>query len=282
VGILIHGFDGTELPNRMWVPCTVGWCENAVKWWSSSIITNKHRVTFADAGIIFAPPHTKVLCSHYCDFGSLHSGCDTGVPGNSWKGGPYPANRLKEMMQLSEPMNMYNEVLVDMKYYKQELPKSVGAFFYGTNFGLTWGAVQATHAYVTFLDAWNLTESDVPLIKFNLSNPADTVMTDVSAGARQFLKEHSHSEWRTKWLKNHPFLRDHPEEMPGYLREQAERQARRIGKLQEQEDEGPTEPEPTAAMAAAADAKKRRNAAIERKVAAYRIAAAKAEAEPAS
>jgi hypothetical protein len=155
------------------------------------------------------------------------------VPGNSWKGGPYPPNRLKEMMKLSEPMHAYNEVLVDMKNYQAQLPLSVGAFFYGTNFGLTWGAVQATHAYVTFLDYFNLTESEVPLIKFNLSNPPESVMMDVSANARRFLKEHSHAEWRSKWLNNHPFLRDHPEEMPGYLREQAERQARRIGKLEE-------------------------------------------------
>ena len=89
VGLTVHGFDGTlqggggasvslmsgaayesrgMLP---WLPCDSGWCANASRWLSTSVINAAHRAGFSDGGIILKPGATQVLCSHYRDFESL-------------------------------------------------------------------------------------------------------------------------------------------------------------------------------------------------------------------
>ena len=84
VGLLVHGFDGTlqgggnnagtlteynvtgekdaaqghvPLP---WAPCNKGWCENAAKWLSTSIVNKEHRAGFSDGGMILKPGANKV------------------------------------------------------------------------------------------------------------------------------------------------------------------------------------------------------------------------------
>ena len=137
---------------------------------------------------------------------------------------PYPPDHLKDMLERSmfeeQAQGAYNEVLVDMKFYADNLPQSVAGFFF-TGKSEDWAQVQATQAYVTFLDAYNLTEESVPLIKFRANMTSGGVMQDVSSSARHFLKKNVYAKSRAKWYGNHPHLSDHPEEVPGYLREQA-------------------------------------------------------------
>ena len=61
----------------------------------------------------------------------------------------------------------------------------------------------------------------MPLIKFNADMSGGQVMQDMSPGARHFLQRNRYTAWREKWMHNHPFLRDHPDQLPKYLREKA-------------------------------------------------------------
>ena len=233
-GLLIHGFDGTETAEQKWQPCKVGWCQKAKNWWSTSLINRQHPTAFAANGIVLNPSNkrTKVLCSHYCDFGSLLDGCKSSASdGFEGRGVPYPAEHLKDMLERSMfdegQKNAYNEVLIDMKYYVENLPQSVSGFFF-TGKSEAWAEVQATQAYVSFLDHYNLTEDSVPLIKFRANMSGGGVMVDVSASARAFLQKNRYSEARAKWYANHQHLERHPEEVPEYLREQAAKRGEHV------------------------------------------------------
>ena len=122
VGLTVHGFDGTlqggggasvslmsgaayesrgMLP---WLPCDSGWCENASRWLSTSVISAAHRAGFSDGGIILKPGATRVLCSHYRDFESLRDGCATDArqhDGAALHEQPFPAEDLRGMLQAS-------------------------------------------------------------------------------------------------------------------------------------------------------------------------------------
>ena len=232
-GLLVHGFDGTEDWEKPWMPCSEGWCMASQWWWSASMVTSGHPAAFGDSGVIFAPGKNRVLCSHVADFGSLNGGCKSGVPGGWMNTKPYPPNHLKDMLKRSllSKGGGYNEVLVSSETFTEHLPGSVAAFYYGlkvmpdadqSNWPL-WDAVQAAAAYVKFLDHYKLNESQVPLIKFNLSGQ---LLSNMATGARRFLKNHPHEQMRDTWLRDHPFLRDHPEKMPHYIRQQMKRLGR--------------------------------------------------------
>jgi hypothetical protein len=100
--------------------------------------------------------------------------------------------------------------------------------------------VEAAHAYVAFLDAYNLTEASVPLLKFNMNASGQmdgdapqvtdvaaaataSMMEDVSMGARALLAKHKYAGWSEKWRANHPYIEAHPDEAPSWLRKQAAR-----------------------------------------------------------
>ena len=240
-GLLVHGFDGTELDDtHRWMPCTEGFCEGAAKWWSTSLINHAHPATWGANGLVLSPSRSKVLCSHYCDFGSLNAGCQTSAPdGFNGTGKPYPPTYLKDMLQRSMyeagAMGAYNEVLVDMPEFLSNLPHSVAAFYYKAGAD-GFKQVEAAHAYVAFLDAFNLTEGSVPLLKFNMNasgqmdgeapqvtDVAASMMEDVSLGARALLARHEYAGWSAKWRENHPYIEAHPDEAPSWLRKQAAR-----------------------------------------------------------
>ena len=251
-GLMVHGFDGTlqgngnnpgslaeynvtgekEEPRTepvplAWASCDKGWCENAAKWLSTSIINSEHRAGYSDGGMILKPGGNKVLCSHYYDFSSLESGCAGGVHRNHTGDTPFPAEQLKEMLETSMTYKQaYNEVLVDSAVYKSNLPDSVAAFYYGLlpdEGNSTWSRVQTTAMYVAFLDHYQLSESQVPLVEFALDNP-DThgLLTDVSAGARKFLNAHPYGYALKRWREEHPELSEHPERIHLELRKRAD------------------------------------------------------------
>jgi len=221
VGVIVHNFDRTEEESEPWRPCgddgicppeREWWnnclnCEPTRGWWSTSIINWAQHNAFADSGIILAPEHTSVLCAYPFDSGTMETGCKA-APDSQ-----FAPEELKEMLNLSMSLegvaplatmpNMYNEVLVDTSNFTAQLPFSIIAFVFGLN-GLNsaeyGGEEVATARYVNFLDQNCLSESDVPLLKADFSQignvtiegpdkRAGQVFRDVSAGARQYLKD---------------------------------------------------------------------------------------------
>ena len=250
-GLTVHGFDGTmqgggapsvsmlsgaayedrgALP---WLPCKSGWCQNATQWLSTSIVSNSYRAGFSDGGMILNPITNKVLCSHYHDFDSLHGGCASDVNTFGLKlqhrlqhdnKKPFPADDLKGMLERSvEYKASYNEVLLDSVAYTSNLPHSVSAFYYGllaeSGSDESWSRVHATQMYVSFLDFYNLTEDQVPLVQF--APGSKQLMKDVSANARHYLKLHPYSYASAKWQKEHAELAARPELIHERLRKEA-------------------------------------------------------------
>ena len=218
VGLLVHGFDGTEKgwpTNDMWHPCTKGWCKGASDHWSASIISRVHKAFFSDAGIVYAPDLNAVLCSAWNEIDSLNAGCSSPAS-NVSEGSTYPREQLQEMLQRSftDPALkfVYNEVLVDSHQFVQNLPGSVGAFIFGmTGKGTMLDQMQATAAYVNFLDAYKLTEKDVPLLQLHHTGPQGwEALTDESAGARKFVQDHPRETWLEMWYAEHPDMNGVP------------------------------------------------------------------------
>jgi hypothetical protein len=249
VGLTVHGFDGTlqghpnfigqnnsteeetaKLAKRPlpWKPCNSGWCKNSAKWLSTSVINARHHPGFSDGGIILKPSANTVLCSHFRDFGSLEKGCKTAIssPFNI-DSKPYPTDSLKEMLERSMTYKQaYNEVLVDGAVYTSNLPHSIAAFYYGLlkseqdEREQIWSRVHASQMYVSFLDHYNLTESKVPLIQFELDKPY--LMTDMASHARGYLKAHPYGYALKKWREEHADLAEHPNRIYAELRKRAD------------------------------------------------------------
>ena len=234
VGLLFHGFDGTEKgwpTDDMWHPCAEGWCQGATDHWSASIVSHQHKAVFSDTGILYAPNLNTVMCSDFTDFGSLINGCSSTVS-DGWEGSTFPEDKLKDMLERSvtDPALefAYNEVLIDSQQFVKNLPGSVGAFVFGMTGKPTQGdQMQATAAYVNFLDAYNLTETDVPLLQLHHTGPQ--AFSDESAGARKYVEEHPHAyqTWLKTLVAEHPAmsgvpLDEIPEHLPGVLRGEAE------------------------------------------------------------
>ena len=96
------------------------------------------------------------------------------------------------------------------------------------------GRVQATQVYVSILDEFGLSETNhIRLIQvsydrfermYNTTKDANWNFTDVSEGAREFLKTHPYAEHRREWLKQHPTIAKHPEMAREYLARENRRQ----------------------------------------------------------
>ena len=218
-GLTVHCFDGTEDWMQPWAPCKDGECIDAentkehIKWWSVSIINRRQHHTLTTSGLILNPHLNKVLCSWDSDFGSMQSGC------KKHNVNPLPPDKLKDMLETSMSddyakwygdANMYNEVLVNSTLFWDNLPKSVAAFVYfddidAVKAGVSSGDMRlpdkivAATNYVKFLDHYKLKELDVPLLKINRTG--DMTITDVSAGARAFIANHTYENYR----KHHPY-----------------------------------------------------------------------------
>ena len=128
------------------------------------------------------------------------------------KSSPYKPAQLKEMLEHSmDPQNNgpMNEVLIDSKYYLDNLPESISAIFYFHDASL-YERTMATRAYVGMLEKYNLTENDLKLLKVHhnaaLMKDTGTRMSDESAGARHFLSSHP---WGKKFRR-----RQVPQEAP--------------------------------------------------------------------
>lgn len=219
VGLTIHCFDETEGWPNIFEPCASGWCSkfHFNIWWSASIINSLQRSTFGGAGIILSPTRTKVLCSSWTDAATMYGGC-------KWKqkNALMQPNELKDMLERSiNGGDGYNEVLIDSKAYMRNLPDSVAAVAYKLHGVDNLGdRIKATKAYVSLLDTYKLTECDIPLLRANWGpqdpNPVP-LFTDMSATARQFLKDNPYAKYRKSWREHHPYLAKHPQLVHGWL-----------------------------------------------------------------
>jgi len=237
-GLLIHCFDESEEPPGMFKPCVSGWCkkQHFDSWWSASIINSKQPNTFGDSGLLLSPTKNLVNCSFVDDVGTMRTGCHTGNSSRVRNGiGKFDRGELKKMMERSmnpELLLGYNEVLLDSSKFMQRLPRSIAAVIFGLKGGDSFGEVQATQTYVSILDEFNLTEQNhIRLIKVSYdrfermynTSKVNWNFTDVSAGAREFLKTHPYEQHRREWLKQHPAIEKHPEMARQYLARQNRR-----------------------------------------------------------
>ena len=234
-GLLIHSFDGTENWAQAgtwkgWFPCDTGFCMNAKKWWSGSIINTDLRNSFGGAAIILSPSENALMCSYNSDAGTLTAGCAN--QGNAYFG---PNETMGMLLGHTRRGGYgYNEVLIDMKVYVKNLPKSVAGIVYGlTPSTLERDEARAHQVYVRMLDRYNLTEASFPLLKANYDPSGHEpihgrAFTDMSAGARAFLAEKKPLEEnplkqedalkQVEWDKAHPDLKDHPERVYRWMR----------------------------------------------------------------
>ena len=191
--------------------------------WSTSVINTNQRTTFGRSGVILSPDHNVVQCAYPADMGTMDSGC--GVKAMNMD--------LKSAIAHSR-WGGYNEVLVDTQAYLDNLPRSLAAFVYGLR-GSEEEEVAGDNAgetattYLAFLDFYNMTEADVPLLRVEYDVPFDdyapdmlpngttapgAVFTDVSHSAGRIAKsyrkrlaaKHRRPEQPKLWLgEGHPF-----------------------------------------------------------------------------
>lgn len=230
-GLIIHCFDDTERYDEPWLPCATGFCHNSAKWWSASIINQKLRASFGDAGLVLSPKKNTLLCSYDQDSGTLFSGCGNG----NGDGGQFGPNSTKEMLEshLRRGGEGYNEVMIDSRQYVEQMPKSVAGVVFGLKTGSggkTFDKIRAVHIYVSMLDRFKLNESQFPLFRANY-DPADfngekpihgPAFVDESAKAREFLRKHPFKPALEKWQRHHPYLKNHPELTHEWMRKQNE------------------------------------------------------------
>ena len=188
--------------NKKWKNCT--WRDSV--WMSASIINAKQHHSISSSGILFAPAKTKVLCSWPDDMSSLDKGCATDFtaqrPAHPL---PFLPLELKEMLTISmNPQNMatslYNEVLIDANNYKDNLPHSIAAVVYFDDSAVA-DKVVAVHTYLQILDEYNLTRSQLPLLKVARARALSSIgagelVADESAGATAYLAHHSFEKFR--------------------------------------------------------------------------------------
>ena len=221
-GLLVHCFDGTESMDTPWRPCTTGTCHQFQWWWSASFINLVQPDLIGTAGIILAPEFAKVECSWDTDMGSMNSGCgDKKHLDGTSEHTPFPPNRTEDMLNVSMAPDsaqhaagvslgvpVYNEVVVNSTWFIDHLPGSIEAIVYFEDSQseprVNAGGVVAKDTrevdklaayttYVALLDAYNLTEKQIPLLAMS-RGAADrserSRVTDMSSEARAFLATH--------------------------------------------------------------------------------------------
>jgi len=188
--------------HKKWKNCT--WRDSV--WMSASIINAKQHHSISSSGILINPAKATVLCSWPDDMSSLDKGCATDFmaqrPSHPT---PFLPLELKEMLTISmNPQNMatslYNEVLIDAKHYRDNLPHSVAAVVYFDDSSVA-DKVVAVHTYLQMLDEYNLTRAQLPLLKVARARPLSSIgpgelVVDESAGAGAYLEHHSFEKFR--------------------------------------------------------------------------------------
>ena len=147
----------------------------ARSFWSTSVINYGQRTTFGRAGVILSPDHNVVQCAFPADMGTMDSGCAIKAMNMD----------LKSAIEKSQ-WGGYNEVLVDTQAYLDNLPRSLAAFVYGLRGSETEevagdNAGETATTYLAFLNFYNLTQADLPLLRVEYDAPYDEFSPDMFA-----------------------------------------------------------------------------------------------------
>jgi len=205
VGIIVHGFDAMEDPERPWRPCPSGLgCSTLRDRVSTSIINGgMHQGDFSlplfacdNGGLIMRGESSRLLCSFSGDGGTRgvvcngEPGCVPGCvfPGGDWcahaddasgwcGGKPWPPSKLSIMLdRFMQKPGAYNEVVLDARTWGRNLPHSVLAIFYPEDASAE-GQFFARNAHKMMLREYShLTEDDIPLVVLRMDdweNPFD-------------------------------------------------------------------------------------------------------------
>jgi len=205
VGIIVHGFDAMEDPERPWRPCPSGLgCSTLRDRVSTSIINGgMHQGDFSlplfacdNGGLIMRGESSRLLCSFSGDGGTRgvvcngEPGCVPGCvfPGGDWcahaddasgwcGGKPWPPSKLSIMLdRFMQKPGAYNEVVLDARTWGRNLPHSVLAIFY-PEVASAEGQLFARNAHKMMLREYShLTEDDIPLVVLRMDdweNPFD-------------------------------------------------------------------------------------------------------------
>ena len=145
--------------------------------WSTSVINYDVRTTFGRSGVILSADHNEVQCAFPADMGTMDSGCNVSAMRMDLAGA----------IQASR-WGGYNEVLVSTEAYLDNLPRSLAAFVYGLRGSETEdvagdNAGETAGTYLAFLDFYNLTQADVPLLRVEYDVPFDTYAPDMYPNA---------------------------------------------------------------------------------------------------
>jgi hypothetical protein len=187
IGVIVHGIDYTEDPDRPWAACSpessdCGFLSDRM---SASVIWKvKGTAAFGGGGgVILNPKYSRVLCIYGGDGGTRGKTCsppgatEQCVPGcvatahdawcdgegarSSWcDGRPWRPSQLGRFLKLDGGMTTYNEAIIDGFFWNANLPHSIEALIGSPNDP---GAVKL---HERFLATYRLTKNDIPLLTF--------------------------------------------------------------------------------------------------------------------
>ena len=191
-GVLVHGIDFTEDPDRPWAVCPTSSsdCGFLSDRMSASLIWKvKGTAAFSGGGgVILNPNATRLLCIYGGDGGTRGKTCsppgasDRCLPGcvasyrdawcdasgarSSWcDGHPWRPSELGTFVALDGGSAIYNEAIVDGFYWNAHLPHSIEALIGSP------GDPAAVRLHERFLRTYRLTAEDVPLVIFEKDKP---------------------------------------------------------------------------------------------------------------
>ena len=192
VGVLVHGIDATEDPDRPWAVCptTSSDCGFLSDRMSASLIwRDKGPMAFGGGGgVVLNPNATRVLCAYGGDGGTRgktckppgltsscvpgcamsagDSWCDAQKAGSSWcDGHPWRSEDLSTFVEYDGGMTTYNEAIIDGFFWNTHLPHSIEALIGSP------GDPGAVRLHERFLATYRLTARDVPLVTFDKDEP---------------------------------------------------------------------------------------------------------------
>ena len=204
-GVLLHQFDGNEIRDEPWLPCSKDSCADHNDRWSSTIVNANARKLYSSghSGWVLSPSLQAdggILCSYAGDGGTQGLRCNPRVRGGSREAGCVPGcfvpghtrrctfeepngcawapEDLRTMLEThaarKDAVNRYNEVVVDTKVVVDGLPHTIEAAFFmvegGTEVAGSAGYAQrARDAVALFRTRFKREPHELPLLSLDLT-----------------------------------------------------------------------------------------------------------------
>ena len=179
-GVLIHIEDGNEDTELPWLLCEHERCTRGKSdAWSASLISRTVPWLFTDRGLggFIIAPDASIMCAFPADAGTLGSAQRPGQCSGLYAHG-FHGTSLKDALQRQYDGSwrhrwhgaaLYNEVLVGVPYWRDNLPWALEAFVCGLPCSLH---MRQQHA--AFLAHYNLTSEEVPLLQYRCAQSDPT------------------------------------------------------------------------------------------------------------